>query len=500
MLAAVAVVLAFSAPLVTRLDGLVGIGLALIAAVAVWTAPRNWFGLLVGGAAVAWFAANMAASGAEGVARVAAWLVFVHRALLAHGAIVMPRRRLRRVVWPAIGVMYLLTAPAIVRSSAAWAVMWAAAVIVAAVAAQWPQHLPRTPDAVLSGAAATIFAATVGLEVRGDAYRWLLLLGAAVALNGVVVLSRRQARVADFVVESLHGPSGGARSGLGRALGDPDVQLAFAAGDGWVDETGRPMAELHASAGRVLSVIEDDEDVVAAVVHLPEVAADPVLRRALRDATVLAAKNVRLRTELRQATAEVKQSRRRLVEADRAARMQFAELLRLGPDAHLAAAASALAGSTASNGSNASDASRMISQIRVDFDDVIDGLGPLTRFDGDLQAALRALAALAPVEVHLDIDVGPTLRAAIAEVLWFVAAEGVANVVKHTSCSEVRVALRVSAEQATLTVDDDGGGGADPEAGTGLVGLADRVQATGGHLRVVPTSRGTCLMATVPLD
>jgi signal transduction histidine kinase len=79
-------------------------------------------------------------------------------------------------------------------------------------------------------------------------------------------------------------------------------------------------------------------------------------------------------------------------------------------------------------------------------------------------------------------------------------AEGLANVAKYSSASRVHLEVAIRAGRVTVVIADDGIGGADSSRGTGLQGLADRVEALGGALSVEsPTGKGTRLAARIPL-
>jgi signal transduction histidine kinase len=81
---------------------------------------------------------------------------------------------------------------------------------------------------------------------------------------------------------------------------------------------------------------------------------------------------------------------------------------------------------------------------------------------------------------------------------YFVVAEGLTNAAKHARCTHARIAVRVEDGWTTVEVRDDGVGGADAAAGTGLRGLADRVNALGGRLEIEsPTGEGTTIRATI---
>jgi signal transduction histidine kinase len=116
-----------------------------------------------------------------------------------------------------------------------------------------------------------------------------------------------------------------------------------------------------------------------------------------------------------------------------------------------------------------------------------------------LAGALDAVVERVPVPVELSVDakgLPPPVEAAV----YFVCSEAVANVVKYASASRVRVSVAADEERVTLRVEDDGIGGAALDAGSGLRGLADRVEALGGALSVdSPPGAGTRLAAEIPL-
>ncbi|MDP3892055.1 ATP-binding protein, partial [Nocardioides sp.] len=129
------------------------------------------------------------------------------------------------------------------------------------------------------------------------------------------------------------------------------------------------------------------------------------------------------------------------------------------------------------------------------------GLHPSVLSERGLVKALEALvlSAAVPVDLQTEDGPGPDLPEPIGAAAYYVVAEGLANTHKHAGAS--RVVIRTSTEGETLVVEvfDDGVGGADQE-GSGLRGLADRVEALGGTLALEsPVGGGTRLVARVPL-
>jgi len=119
--------------------------------------------------------------------------------------------------------------------------------------------------------------------------------------------------------------------------------------------------------------------------------------------------------------------------------------------------------------------------------------------DRGLRAALEALARRAPLPVELELDASDRLPESLEAAAYFVVAEATTNVVRYAGATHARVAVAREGGRLRVEVADDGGGGADPAAGTGLRGLADRVAALDGRLEVesVP-GRGTTVRAVIP--
>jgi len=113
---------------------------------------------------------------------------------------------------------------------------------------------------------------------------------------------------------------------------------------------------------------------------------------------------------------------------------------------------------------------------------------------------VEALVARSPVPVATDV---PTLELppAVEAAAYYVVAEALTNVVKYGQASSAEVSVETIDGTVTVTVTDDGAGGADPTQGSGLRGLADRVEALEGRLVVVsPRGRGTTVRAEIPIE
>jgi signal transduction histidine kinase len=127
------------------------------------------------------------------------------------------------------------------------------------------------------------------------------------------------------------------------------------------------------------------------------------------------------------------------------------------------------------------------------------GILPTVLTNGGLRAGVKELASRTSVPVELDISVD-RLPHQIEATAYFVVAEALTNVTKHSHAERATVTARVEDHRLQIQVRDDGVGGAQPN-GTGLVGLSDRVAALDGSLRVEsPPAGGTLLAVSIPVD
>jgi signal transduction histidine kinase len=150
--------------------------------------------------------------------------------------------------------------------------------------------------------------------------------------------------------------------------------------------------------------------------------------------------------------------------------------------------------------------SALLAQARRELDagiaelrELAHGLHPAFLVERGLVHALGALAARAPIPVEVRADVDERMAAPIEAALYFTVAEAVTNVAKHADATAAWVRIWRDTGTVAMEVGDDGVGGASVDAGSGLRGLADRLDAVGGSLRVdSPVGEGTRLLASVP--
>ena len=384
-------------------------------------------------------------------------------------------------------------------------------------AASRPQRRSVAP--VLWAGSATIVVLAVSIvndvvgEPLGQAAKWVLsAVFAAVPLAVLVVLlQRRLARssIAGLVVELGERTQGSdLRDALARALGDPSLELAywFAVGNRYVDGEGRAV-ELPAEGGpRVATAIERGGEPVAALVHDPALVENLELVESVCAAAALTLENERLQAELRARLVELRASRGRLVEAGASERRRIERDLHDGAQQRLISIAMSLGLAEARLPDDPLSAVPIVREAREslglalsELRELSQGIYPSILNERGLAAALDDLARSAALPVALHSHLPSRLPAPVEAAAYFVVSEALANAAKHSHGSDVRVAAAILGASLVLEVADDGIGGAGGTDGTGLRGLADRVEALGGTFTVTsPPGRGTTIKAELP--
>jgi signal transduction histidine kinase len=325
-------------------------------------------------------------------------------------------------------------------------------------------------------------------------------------LVGLVRARLARAGVADLAVELGRGvPLGGLRDALARALRDPTLTLAFPspAGEGYVGPDGGSI-DLPApdDPNRAIARLEREGEVLAVLAYDPVIEReDPGRVAAVASVARLALENERLAAQVRAQLEEVRASRSRIVDAADAERRRIERDLHDGAQQRLVALAMRLdqARATSVGASELIDATtvELLAAIR-EVRDLARGVHPPILTDAGLGAAIEALAERTPFPVTIDATderFPPEVEAAA----YFVVAEGLTNIARYADASGASVEVRTADGRLLVRVSDDGRGGADPEQGSGLRGLADRLAAIGGELSVTSEpGTGTTLVASLP--
>jgi signal transduction histidine kinase len=345
----------------------------------------------------------------------------------------------------------------------------------------------------------------------GDALELLSVLALLTVplsfLAGLLRSRLARSAVAELVVELGHAPvPGGLRDALARALGDPSLELAYwLRDDTFVAPDGRVVALPADGSGRVATVVERSGRRVAAIVHDASLRDHPELVDAVGAAAGLALENGRLQADLRARLEDLRASRARLVEAGETERRRLERNLHDGAQQRLVALLLSLALARAQFASDpaASDLlERWRSELAAALSELRElarGLHPAILSERGLRAALQGLATRASLPVELAGLPDERLPAGVEVAAYYLVAEALTNVAKYAQASVASV--RVVRENGHVLVEivDDGIGGADPSRGSGIRGLADRVEALDGRLDVEsPPGVGTRIRAEIP--
>jgi signal transduction histidine kinase len=337
-----------------------------------------------------------------------------------------------------------------------------------------------------------------------------VVVGLAPFVFLLAVLDARLARsaVGDLLVELRSEPAPtDLREPLSRALRDPTVSLAYwlPQYDTWADQDGRPVSLPRPGDPRSVTVIDSDGGHLAALIHDPSLDEEPQLLQAVGAAAGIALENGRLQVELKAKLQELEGSRARVIEAGQQERKRLERNLHDGAQQRLIALSLDLemyAGKLADDSETQSHIEAARKEIAVSLDElrtVARGLHPAVVTGHGLGVALVSLAAGSPVPVKLNVAVEDRLDESIEVAAYYVVSESLANIGKHAKAKTVTIDVTREGDELVVEVIDDGIGGADSERGTGIRGLADRVEACGGRLRVwTPTGGGTRVRAEMP--
>jgi signal transduction histidine kinase len=205
---------------------------------------------------------------------------------------------------------------------------------------------------------------------------------------------------------------------------------------------------------------------------------------------------------------ELLASRARIVEASDAARRRLERDLHDGAQQRLVAASLALKLAQRRVGDDEPALATLLRQAEVELTaglaelrELARGIHPAVLTDHGLPAAVQALATRCSVPIEVRIELSRRFSGAVESALYFSAAEALTNVAKYAGAGSATIAMGEEGDRVWLEVRDDGCGGAAPDGGSGLQGIADRVGAVGGRLTLEsPTGAGTLVRVEVPAD
>jgi signal transduction histidine kinase len=342
--------------------------------------------------------------------------------------------------------------------------------------------------------------------------RWAMfaIIGIApvVFLAGLLEARLARSAVGDLLVDLRAEPApADLRDALARALGDPSLTLAYWLPEfgRWADLDGKPVDLPKEGSGRTARLIDRDGAHVAALLHDPSLDDEPELLDAVSAGAAIGLENGRLHAELRARLDELRGSRARIIQASQAERQRLERNLHDGAQQRLIALSLELTlleaqlGSAPGARKRLDQARREIATSLEELRAVARGIHPAVVSGHGLEIALEQLAARAPVPVRLKVDVEGRLPERLEVAAFYLVSESLANIGKHANATAATVAVAKCDGHVVVEVVDDGIGGADTERGSGLRGLADRVEALEGQLRVwSPSGGGTRLRADIP--
>jgi len=336
-----------------------------------------------------------------------------------------------------------------------------------------------------------------------------LMLWPLAFLAGLARSRLDRSAVGDLAIELEQAPSPDRlQQALARALHDPTVQLAYWLPDqqAFVDEAARPVELPPAGGGRSVTFLRHDGDTVAALIHDAALDDEPELVQAVAATARLTIENQRLQAEVRAQLEEVRASRARIVQFGDAERRRVERNLHDGAQQRLVNLSLALGIARSQVPATADgelaaaldEAARELRLALAELRELARGIHPVILSEAGLGPALASLAERSPIPATVAAAPGGRLPARVEETAYYVASEALANAAKHAHATAVSISARRCDGGLVVEVGDDGVGGADPN-GSGLRGLADRVAALDGHLRVdSPTGRGTRITAELP--
>jgi signal transduction histidine kinase len=340
---------------------------------------------------------------------------------------------------------------------------------------------------------------------------WQIAAGIALPLAFLAgMLRSRLARVrlGDLVLRLERTPTRDLRHALAEVFRDPSLEVVFwlAERREYVDAAGHATVLPTNDPTRSVTQLGHDGEPMAALVHDPSLLDEPKLLEAAGAAARLALENARLQAETRAQLRKVQESRERLVRAADEERRRIERNLHDGAQQRLVALALQLRSAERRLGEEADpELERIIAETVDELQAAVDELRALARgvhpailTEEGLAGALESLASRTPFPVSLDVS-EERLPPQVEATAYFVVCEALANVLKHANASRATISAQRRDGTLCVAVEDDGVGGARPSDGSGLQGMADRVEALGGRLIIgARAGGGTRVVGEIP--
>lgn len=310
-------------------------------------------------------------------------------------------------------------------------------------------------------------------------------------------------------VASDAGTGSSVRDALARALGDPSLELGF-----WVEErslhldgAGHVVDVSHPGPGRAVRDVLLGGRRVGTIVYDPCLVADAALALASAPAVGLAIAHERLALELCASHEALRATGKRIVEAADRERRRIARDLHDGLQSRLvllAVHANGIRNDPLASSSTRAQATMLELGLRdaiTDLRELVQGVVPAALTESGLRTAVENLLDRVPIPATIEASAvdRESLPAAAESAGYFIVSEAVTNAVKHSGARALSVRLQTVDGWLRVAVQDDGKGGAEVGAGTGLRSIADRVEALGGRVLIdSPPGAGTAISAWIP--
>ena len=326
------------------------------------------------------------------------------------------------------------------------------------------------------------------------------------AIPSLVVVVDSDARIVDSGFEASRA---GVNNAFREGLGWPDSSLVRRSVLDFIDPADGYLARMAiASAANGVPTPEQESLWLCADGSALVIAwtATPVADITWRQASLVLLSGIDV-TERKRQEEEIRASRARIIEAGDDARRVLERNLHDGAQQRLVSLSVSLRLAESRVTSDPVEAVSIINASReelaaalAELRELARGIHPAVLTDRGLAAALEALVTRTPFPVEVETP-QERLRPAVEAAAYYVVSEALTNIAKYAQASSARVLVRATPDEILLVeVADDGVGGADPAAGTGLRGLTDRVSALDGELTVVsPPGGGTRILAEIPL-
>jgi signal transduction histidine kinase len=327
-------------------------------------------------------------------------------------------------------------------------------------------------------------------------------------LSGLLGAHLARSAVGELFVELRSNPApADLRDALAHALRDPSLELAYWLPQfgSYVDVAGRVATPPDDDVRRRTTLIVREGERVAALVHDPILDDEPELLDAVTAAAGIALENGRLHAEIGARLEELRGSRARVLDAGQQERQRLERNLHDGAQQRLIALSLELGLLEARLDSDPTArlrlkrARREIALSLEELRAVARGIHPAVVSAHGLAVALEQLAARAAVPVRLTVELDDRLPERLEVAAFYVVSESLANIGKHAHASAATIGVTRENQQVIVEIVDDGVGGADTEHGSGLRGLADRVEALDGTFRIwTSLGTGTRVRAELP--